>query len=104
MLALGLAWLFRLNVIATLAGKTLTLLYTPLVPLLWFAEYELGKRLIGVEHAAKFDKVHLGEILQMGWDVFAAMLIGSLIIATPVSLICYVVVKRVAEGRFPRTK
>jgi uncharacterized protein (DUF2062 family) len=48
--------------------------------------------------------VHLGEILHMGWDVFAAMLIGAVIIATPVSLICYAVVKRFAVRRLQRTK
>ena len=102
LVALGLAWLFRQNVIAAVAGKSITLLYSPLVPFIWLAEYRLGKRFIVVEHAAKFDRVHLGEILHMGWDVFTAMLIGAVIIATPVSLITYLVVKRLAERRLQR--
>jgi uncharacterized protein (DUF2062 family) len=102
--ALGLAWLFRQNVIAALAGKSITLLYSPAVPLIWLAEYRLGKRFILVEHAAKFDRVHLGEILHMGWDVFTAMLVGAVIIATPVSLITYAVVKQIAERRLQRNK
>jgi len=104
LVALGLAWLLQQNVIAALAGKSITLLYNPVVPLLWLAEYRLGKRFILVEHVEKFDKVHLREILYMGWDVFAAMLIGAVIIATPVSLITYAVVKRFAEKRLQQNK
>ena len=102
--ALGLAWLLRQNVIAALAGKSITLLYSPAVPLIWLAEYRLGKRFILVEHAAKFDRVHLVEILHMGWDVFTAMLVGAVIIATPVSLITYAVVKQIAERRLQQNK
>jgi uncharacterized protein (DUF2062 family) len=104
LVALGLAWLFRQNVIAALAGKSITFLYSPLVPFIWLFEYRLGKRLIVVEHASKFDRAHWGEILHMGWDVFAAMLVGAVIIAAPVSLICYAVVKRFAVRRLQRTK
>jgi len=38
------------------------------------------------------------------WNVFSAMLIGAAIIATPVSLTCYAVVKRFAVRRLQRTK
>jgi uncharacterized protein (DUF2062 family) len=35
--------------------------------------------------------------LQKGWDVYAAMSIGSIIMGTPISLLTYFVVKRIAE-------
>jgi uncharacterized protein (DUF2062 family) len=42
-------------------------------------------------------------MLQTGWDVYAAMLVGSIIIATPVMLITYMVIKRLA-ARWARQK
>jgi uncharacterized protein len=108
--AVGLAGLFRQNVIAAFAGKNITLLYNPAVPFLWLAEYRLGKQFVTVAHAEKFDRAHLHEILHMGWrgifhtgwDAFAATMVGGLIIAIPVSVITYIVVKRLAARRQQR--
>ncbi len=97
------AWLLKRNVIAAVAGATAAILYTPLLPLIWLAEYRLGKLILPVQHPLRLDQVRLWEVLQKGWDAYAAMLVGSIIIASPVTLVTYVVVKRIAE-RWARQK
>jgi uncharacterized protein (DUF2062 family) len=83
------AWLLKRNVIAAVAGATAAILYTPLLPLMWLAEYRLGKLLLPVRHPLKLDQARLWEVLQNGWDAYAAMLVGSIIIAMPVALRTY---------------
>jgi uncharacterized protein (DUF2062 family) len=73
------------------------------LPLIWLAEYRLGTLILPVQHPLTLDQARLWDILQKGWDVYAAMLIGSIIIATPVTLLTYLVVKRIAE-RWARQK
>ena len=82
---------------AAVAGATTAILYTPLLPLMWLAEYRLGKLILPVKHPVTLDQARLWDVLQKGWDVYAAMLVGSIIIATPVTLLTYLVVKRLAE-------
>ena len=43
------------------------------------------------------DQPRMWDILQKGWVVYAAMFIGSIIIATPVAVLTYLAVKRLAE-------
>jgi uncharacterized protein (DUF2062 family) len=102
-LAAAVAWLLRMNMVAAIAGGTLAILYTPLLPLIWLAEYRTGGLLLAVKHPLSFDHVSLLELAQMGWDVYAAMLVGSVIIATPVSLVAFLIVKKLAE-RWARLK
>lgn len=97
------AWLLKRNVIAAAAGGTTAILYTPLVPLMWLAEYRLGKLILPVQHSLVLDQAQLWDVLQKGWDVYAAMFIGSIIMATPVTLLTYLIVKRLAE-RWARQK
>lgn len=97
------AWLLKRNVIAAAAGGTMAILYTPLVPLMWLGEYRLGKLVLPVEHPLTLDQARLWEVLQKGWDVYAAMFVGSIIMATPVTLLTYFVVRRLAE-RWARQK
>jgi uncharacterized protein (DUF2062 family) len=97
------AWLLKRNVIAAVAGGTMAILYTPLVPLMWLGEYRLGKLVLPVEHPLTLDQARLWEVLQKGWDVYAAMFVGSIVMATPVTLLTYFVVKRLAE-RWVRQK
>jgi uncharacterized protein (DUF2062 family) len=92
-----LAWLLKRNVIAAVAGATAAILYTPLLPLIWLGEYRLGKLVLPVRHPPKLDQARLWEFLQTGWDAYAAMLVGSVVIATPVTLVTYWVVKHLAE-------
>jgi uncharacterized protein (DUF2062 family) len=91
------AWLLKRNVMAAVAGATTAILYTPLLPLMWLAEYRLGKLILPTTHPVTLDSTRLWDVLQKGWDVYAAMFVGSIIIATPVTLLTYLVVKRLAE-------
>lgn len=92
------AWLLKRNVIASAAGATAAILYTPLLPLIWLAEYRLGKLILPVRHPLALDQARLWDVLQKSWDVYAAMFVGSVIIAAPVALLTYLVVKFLAEG------
>jgi uncharacterized protein len=91
------AWLLKRNVMAAVAGATTAILYTPLLPLMWLAEYRLGKLILSVQQPVTLDQARLWDVLQQGWEVYAAMFVGSIIIATPVALLTYLVVKRLAE-------
>jgi hypothetical protein len=102
--AIVVAWLLKRNVVAAIAGAVATILYLPLLPLIWLAEYRLGEWILPVKHPpATLAHARLWEVLQKGWDVYAAMLVGSLIIATPVTLLTYLVIKRLAV-RWARQK
>ena len=95
--AIVVAWLLKRNVIAAVAGAAAAILYLPLLPLIWLTEYRLGKLILPVRHPLALDQATLWDVLQKGWDVYAAMFVGSIIIATPVTLLTYLVVKRLAE-------
>jgi uncharacterized protein len=97
------AWLLKRNMMAAVAGAVSSILYMPLLPLIWMAEYRLGKLIIPVRHPLALDQTRLWEVFHKSWDVYAAMLIGSIIIAVPVTLLTYFIVKRLAE-RWARQK
>jgi len=101
--ATAVAWLLKQNVVAAVAGAAMAILYIPLLPLIWLAEYRLGTLILPVQHPLTLDQARLWDVLQKGWDVYAAMLVGSIIIAAPITLIAYLVVKRPAE-RWDRNK
>lgn len=101
--AIVVAWLLKRNVIAAIAGAAAAILFLPLLPLIWLAEYRLGKLILPIKHPVTLDQARLWEVLQKGWDVYAAMLVGSIIIATPVTLLSYLVIKRLAT-RWARQK
>jgi len=73
------------------------------LPFMWLAEYRLGKLILPVQHPLTLDQARLWHVLQKGWDVYAAMCVGSIIMATPVTLLTYLVVKRLTE-RWSRQK
>ena len=101
--ATAVAWLLKRNVIAALAGAAASILYVPLLPLMWFAEYRLGKLILPVKDHLTLDQARLWDILQKGWDIYAAMVVGSIVIAAPVAALTYLIVKRLAE-RWARLK
>ena len=101
--AIAVAWLVKRNVMAAVAGAVISILYIPLLPLIWLAEYRLGKLILPVRHPLTLDRARLWDVLQKGWDVYAAMFVGSIIIAAPVTLLTYLIVKRLAE-RWARQK
>jgi uncharacterized protein (DUF2062 family) len=95
--AVAVAWLLKRSVIAAGAGGAAAILYTPLLPLIWLAEYRVGTLILPVRHRLNMDRPRLWEVLHQGWDIYAAMLVGSIIIATPITLITYLIVKRLAD-------
>jgi uncharacterized protein (DUF2062 family) len=97
------AWLLKRNVIAAVAGATTSILYIPLLPLIWLAEYRVGQWILPVHHPLAWDQSRIWDVLQKGWDVYAAMFLGSIIIAAPVTLLTYWVVKQLAD-RWDRQK
>jgi uncharacterized protein (DUF2062 family) len=97
------AWLLKRNVISAVAGATAAILYIPLLPLILLAEYRLGKLILPVQYPLALHLARLWDVLQKSWDDYAAMLVGSIIIATPVTLLAYSIVKRLAE-RWARKK
>ncbi len=101
--ATAVAWLLSRNVIAAIAGATVALLYTPLLPLIWLAEYRLGQAVLQMQRPAMSGPVRAWDMLRMGRDAYAAMGVGSIIIASPVALLSYFVVKWLAE-RWARQK
>jgi uncharacterized protein (DUF2062 family) len=101
--ATAAAWLLKRNVIAALAGAAASILYVPLLPVMWYAEYRLGTLILPVKHHLTLDQTRLWDVLQKGWDIYAAMAAGSVIIAIPVAALTYLVVKRLAE-RWARLK
>jgi uncharacterized protein (DUF2062 family) len=90
------AWLLKRNVVAAVTGATTAILYIPLLPFIWLAEYRLGKLFLPVQHPLALDRARLWEVLAKGWDVYAAMFVGSVIIAAPLTVLGYCVVKRLA--------
>jgi uncharacterized protein (DUF2062 family) len=95
--AIVVAWLLKRNVMAAVAGAVISILYLPLLPLIWLAEFRLGKLILPVQHPPTLDQARLWDVLQKGWDVYAAMFVGSIIIAIPVTLLTYWAVKRLAK-------
>lgn len=93
----AVAWLLKRNVIAAAAGGVIAILYTPLLPLMWLAEFHLGKLILPVAGPPALDRVRLWEVLQKGWDLYAAMLVGAIALATPATLLTYFFVKRLAQ-------
>jgi len=97
------AWLLNRSVLPAIAGAVTAILYSPLLPLIWLAEYRLGKMILPVQRPLTLDHANFWDVLQQSWDVYAAMFVGSIIIATPVTIITYWIVKRLAE-RWARKK
>lgn len=90
------AWLSKRNVIAAAAGGAAAILYTPLLPLIWLAEYRLGRWILPVRTAAPPDLASLWDVLHEGWAVYAAMCVGAIAITAPVAAFAYCAVKRLA--------
>jgi uncharacterized protein (DUF2062 family) len=101
--AIVVAWLLKRNVIAAVAGAVISILYLPLLPLIWLAEFRLGKLILPVQHPLTLDQARLWNVLQKSWDVYAAMFVGSILIATPVTLLTYRIIKRLA-GRWSKNE
>ena len=62
--AIVVAWLLKRNVMAAVAGALTSVLYIPLLPLIWLAEYRLGKLILPVQHPVTLDQARLWHVLQ----------------------------------------
>ena len=102
-IATAAAWLARQNLVAAVVGATLSVFYTPLLPILWLLEYKLGRSILPVHSPAPGNRADLWWVVQNGWDTYAAMFVGSIIIAAPFTLLSYLVVKCLA-ARWDRQK
>ena len=54
--AIVVAWLLKRNVMAAVAGAVISILYLPLLPLIWLAEFRLGKLILPVQHPLTLDQ------------------------------------------------
>ena len=108
LLALGLAWAFRANKIAAVAGVCLHDLLLPFWPALYFLEFDIGHWLLHEPHQSpvRFDIHRLNYHVWLHWKHFAAVgrptLLGSVILGVPTSLLVYFFLKRVLVRRQQR--
>jgi uncharacterized protein len=108
LLTLLLAVLLRGNKIAAVIGVAVHDLVLPFLPLLLHAEYEVGYWLLSRPHhwPQHFHHTHLRPHEWLSWTTFlhvgAPLLLGSLVLAAPVSLFGYVMTRYALSRKQPR--
>jgi len=87
LLGLGGAFLFRTNKVASLIGLNLHLVILPVIPLIFWVEYEIGKFLLGMWDAPDFNPTNFSfrDLFREGWRYFYFTLVGSFVLGVPVS-------------------
>jgi len=111
LLCMGLAYLLRGHIIASVIG---TVVGNPLTfPMIWLAIYNVGKQIIGGSYMASqvqpsfessrnmFDL--LTGSFDQAWPVIATMSVGGLALGIPIAILCYVVV-RIGVAGFQRRR
>lgn len=103
---LAVAWLFRANIVASMAGLHVNIIVFPAIPLVFWAELELGRSLLHMESVHHLDAAHISlrQLFNHGWLVFKAALLGSLLLAVPSAWIAYEFVRRSAAAWQNRDK
>lgn len=93
--ALILAFLLRINKVACLVGLHMHLVMFPVIPLVFVAEYNIGKDLLHFHylHSISPEHFNLLRLLHKGWPFFCAMVVGSLVLGLPSALVSYWCVK-----------
>ncbi len=96
--ALLLAYICRSNKVASLIGLHIHLLFFPVVPIVFLLEYKIGYRLLDWRLHPNVDtaEITIAYLLQKGWPVLKAMLIGALVLGIPSCLLTYPLVWRAA--------
>ncbi len=97
LVAIGAAWLTGSNTVAAIVGVTLHDLYFWMWPLLWRLEFQVGHWILSNPHAFAPKMVRtdfrMSEIMQ--WNNFInvglPLLVGTIAIALPISLLSYAV-------------
>ncbi len=96
LLTLGAAFIFRTNKVACLIGLNLHLILLPVIPLIFWFEYEIGRILFNRD-APDFDlaSFNFRDLFRQGWRYFYLTLIGSLVVGIPIALAAFWGVKKV---------
>ncbi len=105
-----LAFLFRTNKVSCLIGLNLHLLFFPLIPLIFYGEYLVGKHLLPADHVPSLTikdfelLLHEGDkVLEVLRKCGQALLVGSLVLGLPLALASYWIVKS-ASARWQAEK
>jgi uncharacterized protein (DUF2062 family) len=98
-LALVLAFLFRLNKVATLVGVHLHLAIFPIIPVVFFTEYHLGRFLFPYGHTPELKPYHfeLLTLLNRGWPILRATLLGAVVLGIPIAILGFFGVRQAAS-------
>lgn len=113
-IAVGVAYLFRCNIIAAAVSVSLHDVFIPLWPFLLRIEYDIGYYLLNVPHhlPPKFDlrhshMKHLTDLFE--WTQYLKnegryLLVGSVFLSTPAAVISYYVSLGILKRRLQRTQ
>lgn len=98
--ALVLAFVFRINRVASLVGVELYLPVFWVVPLMYISEYYVGSRLIGLHLQFELHPAHedVLEWISHGWDVALALLVGAAVIGLPIAVTSFFIVRKMAKA------
>lgn len=97
LVAIGAAWLTGSNTVAAIVGVTLHDLYFWMWPLLWRLEFQVGHWILSNPHAfaPKMVRTDFRMSAIMQWNNFInvglPLLVGTIAIALPISLLSYAV-------------
>ena len=100
-LAIFFAWLTRSNIIAAVLAGTLHDLILPIMPVVFIWEYKIGYWVLNQEWPHGVPRLHLAIHEWRDWTrllssrVGKPMLVGAMVIATPLAGICYFVAKEI---------
>jgi uncharacterized protein len=106
LLSIAVAWVCRSNKIAAAIAVTLHDLYLPLLPAIYYWQYQLGVVVLhGHKHRLSAFQ-HWGLWSYMRWDTFSTyglpLLVGSLCLAIPSSILVYIIMRMlVSRARAP---
>lgn len=97
-LALALAFSLHLNKVACLVGVHLHLTVFPVIPVVFFSEYYVGKILFPYHRMPELETSHfeLHTLLRQGWPVLRATLLGALVLGIPSSVLAFFGVRQAA--------
>jgi len=86
-IGLACAWLLKQNRIAAVLGVWVTNPAT--APFIYGVEYEVGRRLLGMDYVAFPDELTLESVTQMGWEVVAPLWLGGILAGLLLAPVAY---------------
>lgn len=107
--ALALAFVVGGNKIACMFGLHLHDLVLPLLPLMFVAEYEVGRmgRPLGLHPHFSAEPWSLADLLHHGWPVLRTMFVGATVLGSLAAAAAYLIGRAAArdwQKRHPRTQ